>query len=57
MDATYDSLPALREEIAAKVNTLNPGWTASAEANSRSAIGGKTIGEVKRMLGAKRVRM
>jgi cathepsin B len=54
MNAAYDSLPALRDEIAEKVNALNAGWTASVDANSRSSIGGKTIGEVKRMLGAKK---
>jgi len=48
---SYDDLPALRAEMVDKINSINPGWTASVQ-QGRSTITGKTIGQVKKLLGA-----
>jgi cathepsin B len=51
--ANFDSMPALRAEIVNEVNSRNAGWTASLN-QGKSSISGKTIAEVKRMMGAKK---
>jgi len=45
-----EDLPALRSEIADTVNAAGTTWTASAD-QGRSAISGKSLGEVRRMMG------